>query len=238
MTYKYRDYHLRSLELGDFRFIDTLAAEIEYLASLVSRKPGIENVLEVGTGNGRVLFNLARWLRNKSHPDCFVGIDFDKVLLKEAEDRKRNDVNEKPYFRKLEFQLMDARRMEFSDKYFEFVFSAYNTLGGMSPQSREKIVREIARVTFDGGGEVHNLVWRNDSYTTGFLSDFYPAIGLDVVEIKPDRSVLEDKAGKRHVVYRPTPESLVKLYREEGIETMQVTPVGGLLNDVSGVKWE
>ena len=94
-------------------------------------RPG-DRVLDVCTGTGDVALEFAR------RCDDVTGIDLSAEMLAVARKKDREG--------KIRFLQMDATRLDFADREFDVSAISF-ALHDMPPQVREKVLREMARVT-------------------------------------------------------------------------------------------
>lgn len=94
------------------------------------------SVLEVGCANGKYVSFLSR------HGFKAVGIDISEKMIEIAKkELKKNKLNAK-------FFVMDATRLYFSDKSFDYLISTGNVLGSIpGSEQRIKALKEMMRVT-------------------------------------------------------------------------------------------
>jgi ubiquinone/menaquinone biosynthesis C-methylase UbiE len=94
-------------------------------------RPG-DRVLDVCTGTGDIALEFAR------RCDDVTGIDLSAEMLTVARKKDRED--------KIRFLQMDATRLDFADREFDVSAISF-ALHDMPPQVREKVLREMTRVT-------------------------------------------------------------------------------------------
>lgn len=124
--------HKSHLEPAESYFFDRYLRDLD---------PEGTRILDVGTGSGRFLFNLAtRKFR------ALTGIDICDELLEVA--RKRAAETGAP----IEFTRMDVSAMKFPDGCFEVVLAMQQVLSFISARDqRERALKEIQRVLKPGG---------------------------------------------------------------------------------------
>ena len=98
----------------------------------MSRVRPEDRVLDVCTGTGDVALEFAR------RCESVVGIDLSAGMLAVARQKDKED--------KVCFLQMDATRLDFADREFD-VSAISLALHDMPPQVREKVLREMTRVT-------------------------------------------------------------------------------------------
>lgn len=109
-------------------------------AAIALAGPGSDDrVLDVGTGTGALLRELAR---SRARPAEVVGVDASTRMLAHA--RSAGLPGE------WRLQREDARRLPFSDERFSLVFAAY-LLNVLSDEDGEAVLRETRRVLVPGG---------------------------------------------------------------------------------------
>jgi len=135
----------RCFELAPPRVRQYLRAEIDHVRSRI--EPGDE-VLELGCGYGRVLFQLA------GHAGRLVGID---TATRSLELARRST----PPGLACQFIDMDATAMSFRDDQFDMVLCLQNGIAAFGVD-REVLVREAVRVCRPGGRVIFS------SYADGF----------------------------------------------------------------------
>lgn len=96
------------------------------------------NILDLGTGRGEMAVLCAK---NKAR---IFAIDYSSEAIKISEDFAQKNLgrNEKS---KISFEVMNAKNLKFSDKYFDRVFFL-ETLEHLYPQECNKVLKEIKRV--------------------------------------------------------------------------------------------
>ncbi len=132
------------------------------------------NLLEIGCGAGRLLKMLA--------PLCerAVGVDTEAIMLDEAKKRCSAE--------NIHLLRMDGLNLGFHDNLFDLTYSTYNLIGSLDQKNRQQLISEMARVT-KKGGKVVNFTWRSNDATTNFLKEYYPSIGIRIIEINQAKTV-------------------------------------------------
>jgi ubiquinone/menaquinone biosynthesis C-methylase UbiE len=135
-----RNYDLyNTREFGEWVFRGGLTGEEIYLFEkfLLPLGGGL-GLLDVGTGNGRLLFELAE----RYCPDCrLCGIDMSEKLISAAKDVCRGKSS------LMEFHQMDAADLAFGDDVFDVVLALQQIVSLIeAAESRESVMRECYRV--------------------------------------------------------------------------------------------
>ncbi len=123
-------------------------------------------VLDVGVGYGRSVVSVAGIVKS------FIGIDNSKSLLTEM------DVLIKQYSN-LEVFCEDAKKMHFSDNYFDYILCLGNTFGDFS-DNRLTILREMKRVLKKDGKLFVSVYSEN---AIDFRIKEYERIGINILKI-------------------------------------------------------
>lgn len=134
-TEKVRSIYDFYSDFYDILFSWILGPNLKYAISLVDFREG-QSILEVGIGTGISL---------KNYPAgcCITGIDISSGMLKKAEKRA-----EKLRFKRIELKVMDATKIEFPDKFFDYVVAAFVISVCQQP---ELVLSEMLRVLKDDG---------------------------------------------------------------------------------------
>jgi len=114
---------------------------------------GNEKILDIGCGTGRTTKHL-----NQAGYDV-VGVDYAPEMIRVA-NKKYPDI---------EFDVMNARRLEFDDELFDVVLFSFNGLDCIYPESgRWEAFEEMKRVLKPGGKLIlssHNsIIWPTNKY--------------------------------------------------------------------------
>jgi ubiquinone/menaquinone biosynthesis C-methylase UbiE len=97
------------------------------------------SMLDVGVGAGRTTHCFASLAKE------YVGVDISKNIIRVCRRKFRD-------YPKNSFEVADARDMNiFGNGYFDFVLFSFNGIDHMNHQDRLKTLREIRRVTKNGG---------------------------------------------------------------------------------------
>jgi ubiquinone/menaquinone biosynthesis C-methylase UbiE len=106
-------------------------------------------MLDIGVGVGRTTHHFASLAKE------YIGVDYSKNMIRACRRKFRN------YPKKISFEVADARDLNlFGDNYFDFVLFSFNGIDCMNHDDRLKTLREIRRVTKNGGYfcfSAHNL---------------------------------------------------------------------------------
>jgi ubiquinone/menaquinone biosynthesis C-methylase UbiE len=104
-------------------------------------------MLDIGVGAGRTTFHFAPLARE------YVGIDSSEAMIKTCRQK----------FPRYSFEVADARNLAlFDDGVFDFVLFSFNGIDYVNHEDRLKVLREVHRITRNGGFfyfSAHNLNW-------------------------------------------------------------------------------
>lgn len=127
---------------------------------------GNENVLEVGTGYGRIIKELAPFASK------LIGID----ISKDSVELGRNYIKESP---KCSIEVMDAHNLKFGEE-FDVVLCLQNGLSAMKGHPMD-LIRQCMKVLVPGGKAYfstytskfwnHRLVWFHEQADKGLLGE-------------------------------------------------------------------
>ena len=166
------------------------------VASMVDLRPGAR-LLDVATGTGQQAFAFAAKTRE------VVGIDLSEAMLRVA--RRKN------CFPNVTFQQADATELPFEDASFDASCVSF-ALHEMPASVRERVVREMARVTKPGGSIIivdyglprshlasaiafHIIrLYEHDHYKTFVKSDWRALLEGAGVEVSDERPALRGMA--------------------------------------------
>jgi demethylmenaquinone methyltransferase/2-methoxy-6-polyprenyl-1,4-benzoquinol methylase len=166
------------------------------VANIVDLAPGAR-VLDVATGTGQQAFAFAEKARE------VVGIDLSDAMLRIAQRKNR--------FRNVSFRQADAAELPFEDDGFDASCVSF-ALHEMPSSVRQRVVREMARVTKPGGSITvvdYGLprsqmasaltftfvkVYERDSYAGFVKSDWRALLEEAGVEVLDDRPALRGMA--------------------------------------------
>jgi len=118
------------------------------LNELRNKLPNMK-MLDIGVGAGRTTKYFAPLAK------LYVGVDYSEKMIKICQQRYRG------FPKELSFEVADARALKsFESNYFDLVLFSFNGIDYMSHQDRLTALREISRVTKNGGFfcfSTHNL---------------------------------------------------------------------------------
>lgn len=98
--------------------------------------PAGANVLDIGCGAGRITSYI---FKNSCK---VIGADISESLVEQAREN----------YPKIDFRVMDARKLDFQDNTFDTVFFSFNGIDNLlSIEERNKAINEIKRVLKSGG---------------------------------------------------------------------------------------
>ncbi len=159
-------------KVGKLRLRDKLIATLPWR--------GDERVLDVGCGHGLMLIGAAKRLRNGKA----TGID-----LWQKEDQAGNsreatwqNVLAEGVEDRVELHDGDARKLSFTDNFFDVVLSSWALHNIYDPAGREKAIREIVRVLKPGG----HLVIVDIRHTAEYAQVLQAGQMKDVTRIGPN----------------------------------------------------
>lgn len=144
-SFKTRDATSYDNVVGAFDHFTTLYTGLlaKRLADIASIN-GTLNVLDVGTGTGVVVIEIAKRLNSDSR---IIGIDLSEEMLKFAEQK----AVAQNFDKLIEFRRMDAETLEFDDNTFDKILSLYALFHFPNP---DKALSEMFRVVKPGGQAV------------------------------------------------------------------------------------
>lgn len=143
---------------------DYLAKEVEYIISNVDKK---SNVLEIGCGSGRVINKIAP-LAHK-----VIGIDNSQLQLEDSKKLLSSHSN-------VELRLMGGKNILFKDSSFDTVLMLFNLLGNLSEKDKIKILKEVKRVTKNGGNILVSVYSEN---AAPYQMEWYGHLGLKIASV-------------------------------------------------------
>ncbi len=127
-------------------------------------------VFDIGCGAGRTILNIA------DHVGKIRGIDYNPAMINIAKKRCKKLGN-------VEIFQEDALKMKYKAE-FDLSFTAYNMLGwDFDKRKRKEVIKNMASSVKEGGFII-NITWKYDNFTTDFLKEYYPSIGIDVREVR------------------------------------------------------
>jgi ubiquinone/menaquinone biosynthesis C-methylase UbiE len=134
------------------------------LEDLREKLPNMK-MLDIGVGTGRTTYHFAPLTKQ------YVGIDYSKKMIEVCRKRFQG------YPKKISFKVDDSRALEsLSDSCFDFVMFSFNGIDCMNHKDRLKTLREMRRVTRNGGYicfSTHNLnfAWKLCTFRFYFSSN-------------------------------------------------------------------
>jgi ubiquinone/menaquinone biosynthesis C-methylase UbiE len=161
--------------------------ELPILRSMITVN-GIDKALEVGCGNGHG----TKLIKKYFNPRNIIGIDLDERMIRLA-NKKNTDPS-------ISFQVMDAAKLNFPDKYFDAIFD-FVTIHHI-PNWKD-CLKEIKRALKDDGEIIledlssdtfKTLLWRimkllsdhpyADMYSTVEFLNYMKSIGFEIINYK------------------------------------------------------
>lgn len=127
-------------------------------------------VVDIGVGNGRASFYLARKVGLEGK---VVGIDNNKSMLDIASKETR-------VFRNIEIYPYDAKKTPFDNNYFDTAVITFNTLGNLEESELYSILKESYRIV-KPEGLILGTVYSKDAANA--QKEQYEKIGLEVDHI-------------------------------------------------------
>jgi len=188
------------------------AFEAEF--SLLERHAANAVVLDMGCGAGRPAIALSACAK------MVIGIDNDPEMLATTLGTE--------YYRNLLLRFGDAMDTPFLDRKFDMTYATYNLIGSIPAKQRQGLVDEMARVTRKRG-HVITFTWKNDGQTTDFLRQYYPSIGIELLDIDEQRAVTS-----KGTFDRVSEVELRQYYRTSGITVTDVLDVGPVWKAIVG----
>lgn len=154
--------------------------ELKHIKEIVNLKD--KTVLDVGCGNGRLTFQLAKESKK------VIGIDTDSHLIDEAKENSLVNT---------EFFSMDAELMDFEGNSFDVVIFSWCLTPNpvKSYQEAKRVLKDNGRFIFvyqDSKSEYEDVIGK-------FLSEDYPKTDIDKDLIEPIKKVFSDIKIKRNV---------------------------------------
>lgn len=115
------------------------------LKKVIEKVPSVKNhvVLDIGCGRGELVFWAARNGAKKA-----IGVDYSKSAIKLARNAKK--YFNKKIQSKVEFFVMNAKKLNFPDKSIDSIFLV-EVLEHLFPEEQELVFKEICRVLKDKG---------------------------------------------------------------------------------------
>jgi arsenite methyltransferase len=145
-------------KIGKFKHRDRMLSMVNWR--------GDENVLDIGTGRGLLMIGAAKKLTTGKS----IGIDIwnaEDLSDNKIENTMKNVATEGVEGR-VELRSEDARKMNFSDDYFDVILSNLCIHNLYQPEQRERACREIARVLKPGGVALISDFRHTDRYAEAF----------------------------------------------------------------------
>jgi len=106
-------------------------------------------MLDIGIGAGRTTYYFAHLAKE------YVGLDYSKAMIRMCRERFQE------YSIRVSFEVADAKSLKsFEESYFDFVLFSFNGIDYMRREDRLTALKEIRRVTKNGGCfcfSTHNL---------------------------------------------------------------------------------
>ena len=214
MIKNYFSSYLKSINHPLPELKKTFKNEIRLIKSEVNKR---FIILDVGCGAGRPTNDLAKFV-NK-----IIGVDNHKEILNIAKKRSKGIKN-------LEFKKGNALYLNFPKNTFNFSYSTYNTIGGIEKSKRNKMIKEMVRVTKEGG-KILNITWKNNKFTTKFLKKYYPNIGVKIIKI--DRFKTTTSKRTFHKLSR---KELLKYYEKNKLKRIKFVDINPLWLGAIGTK--
>jgi ubiquinone/menaquinone biosynthesis C-methylase UbiE len=159
-------------DINDF-FRTGLEDYNKYLISCEKMLPDMDNILEIGSGIGRILYNICDKYK------YVYGIDISEGMIKWA-----NFINEN-YFKKdnIKFILVDlSGNIPFSDNSISFVFSIITFQHIPDKNTQLQYIKEIDRVLKPKG--IAKLMIQNHDYNKSNTADAQVGVGLSKQDIE------------------------------------------------------
>ena len=132
-----------------YRYFQKLQKPEEIVLNELRAKLPKMRMLDIGVGAGRTTYYFAPLTKE------YVGVDISKNMIGACRRKFRN------YPKKISFEVADARDLNlFGDNYFDFSLFSFNGIDMMNHDDRLRTLREIRRVTKNGGYvcfSAHNL---------------------------------------------------------------------------------
>jgi len=143
---------------------DWFQKEIAYLKKNI--KPN-SKILDIGCGFGRHIEIIADFSKE------VVGIDENKDMIKKAKQKLSN-------FKNVKLFVMNAKKLDFKDDYFDYVICMTNTFGDF-PDIKLDVLKEMKRVCKKDGKIIISVY--NDK-SLEIRKEDYEKVGLHITKIK------------------------------------------------------
>lgn len=197
----------------------TFDAEKDYLVKALQNNEECANVLDVGCGIGRPLYDLA-----KRFPSVqFFGIENDSKMLAEALRNTSGIMN-------INIKQANALNTKFPSNHFSFTYSTFNLIGSIGLEQRIFLLKEKKRIT-KPGSHITTITWNKNDDTTEFLQKYYTAIGITIHDISNNRTITN-----KGTFYRFGKEELEETYNKAGLTNQQFIEIGDLWLAIEGEK--
>jgi ubiquinone/menaquinone biosynthesis C-methylase UbiE len=214
MMHDYVREYIRAIDQPLPELAKTFDSELKFLKSYCSKDT---LVLDVGCGAARPATTLAPFVKK------ITSIDHNQAMIDLATGRSEGIEN-------IEIKKDDALDMSFGDESFDLVYDTYNLIGSLEKNERQKLVNEMTRVA-KKGGKVMNIVWKDNVETTDFLRKYYPAIGIEVLNISEAGTITSKGTFDRF-----TRDELKEFHENAGLKNIQFTDVGPVWMAIVGEK--
>lgn len=214
LSENYLENYLKAVEKPIPELKSSFLAELDLLKGLVSKN---STVLEIGCGIGRPAEDLAKFVKH------IEAVDHNLNMIKIAKERINvNNVN---------FSVQDAFDLSFSEGKFDLSYSTYNAIGSISQDKTLDFIREMTKVT-KNGGKVVNITWKEGKFVTEILKKHYsPLIGIKVIDINEERTITS------HGIFKRFTKQELKIYYEKlGLKEISFVEVGPAWMAAIGVK--
>lgn len=209
----YYDNYIQAIDNPLPKLKETFKNELEVLKRY---SDSTSIVLDVGCGAGRPAIELSKYISQ------ITGIDIEENMIREAQ--KRNNSNNAKFLKGDGFSIPFARNT------FDLTYSTYNTIGSIEEENRLKFIKELARTT-KKGGKVFVTTWNSDEKTTIFLKQYYPSIGVTVIDINDLKTVTPIRT-----FYRIPPDELIQCFKKVGLKKIGVEKIDPLWYGIVGEK--
>ncbi len=166
-------------------------------------------IADFGCGTGRPMIALAQ----RFPQNVFMGFDNDPNMIAAAYDRVNAPglLRVNSSFHEQDVLLFAEQSNDRLTKWFDVIYSAYNTIGSFTDAERRRFILAQKMLTASGG-YIINGTWSRDKSTTAFLKQYYPHIGIRINQITPDFADTDYCVFKRL-----DPDQLHEEERQQGI---------------------
>lgn len=199
-------YFSRGAQLNFYKeeFLDLLPPEKILFSKYI--KEG-QNVLDIGCGAGRTTTHI------HEVTDQVTGVDLSDVLIETAKQKHQG----------IEFQVMNACKLDFPDATFDVVVFSNNGLCYVHPlEKRLEAIKEMERVLKKGG------VLILSSFNRFLPLALYALVNLVATKLVMGFSTRYKIHLTRHgitVNYETTPEEETALFRKYNLEVVEQVPM-------------